>query len=95
MQEKLEHVNCDLCNSSETTLLFTKDDYKHVKCNSCGLIYVNPRLRHSKDNLDSFYASDEDPEGLIKSLLRRAYSARRQKDFLRRIEEDGKIQRIE
>jgi len=81
MQEKLEHVNCDLCNSNETTLLFTKDDYKHVKCNSCGLIYVNPRLRHSKDNLDSFYASDEDPEGLIKSLLHRAYSARRQKIF--------------
>ena len=81
MQEKLEHVNCDLCNSNETTLLFTKDDYKHVKCNSCGLIYVNPRLRYSKDNLDSFYASDEDPEGLIKSLLHRAYSARRQKIF--------------
>ena len=81
MQEKLEHVNCDLCNSNETTLLFTKDDYKHVKCNSCGLIYVNPRLRHSKDNLDSFYASDEDPEGLIKSLLHRAYSAKRQKIF--------------
>jgi len=81
MQEKLEYVNCDLCNNNETTLLFTKDDYKHVKCNTCGLIYVNPRLRHSKDNLDSFYASDEDPEGLIKSLLRRAYSARRQKIF--------------
>jgi len=81
MQEKLEYVNCDLCNNNETTLLFTKDDYNHVKCNSCGLIYVNPRLRHSKDNLDSFYASDEDPEGLIKSLLHRAYSARRQKIF--------------
>ena len=81
MHEKFEYVNCDLCNNNETTLLFTKDGYNHVKCNSCGLIYVNPRLRHSKDNLDSFYASNEDPEGLIKSLLHRAYSARRQKIF--------------
>ena len=97
MQEKLEHVNCDLCNSNETTLLFTKDDYKHVKCNSCGLIYVNPRLRHSKDNLDNFYASDEDPEGLIKSLLHRAYSARRQKIFcaeLKKMERYRKLDRI-
>jgi 2-polyprenyl-3-methyl-5-hydroxy-6-metoxy-1,4-benzoquinol methylase len=77
--------------------LFTKDDYKHVKCNSCGLIYVNPRLRHSKDNLDSFYASDEDPEGLIKSLLRRAYSAKRQKIFcaeLKKMERYRELNRI-
>lgn len=97
MQEKLEYVNCDLCNNNETTLLFTKDNYKHVKCNSCGLIYVNPRLRHSKDNLDSFYASDEDPEGLIKSLLRRAYSAKRQKIFcaeLKKMERYRDLNRI-
>ena len=81
MQEGLEYVNCNLCNNNETTLLFIKDGYRHVKCNSCGLIYVNPRLRHSRGNLDSFYASNEDPEGLIKSLLHRAYSARRQKIF--------------
>lgn len=81
METNFEYINCDLCGKNQTTPLFTKDDYKHVKCNSCGLIYVNPRLRHSKDNLDSFYASNEDPEGLIKSLLHRAYSARRQKIF--------------
>ena len=61
IQEKLEYVNCDLCNNNEAALLFTKDDYKHVKCNSCGLSYANPRLRQSKDNLDSFYASDGNP----------------------------------
>jgi 2-polyprenyl-3-methyl-5-hydroxy-6-metoxy-1,4-benzoquinol methylase len=81
MQENLEYVNYDLCEENETTLLFTKDGYKHVRCNSCGLIYVNPRLRHSKENLDSFYASDEDSDGLIESLLHRAYSVKRQKIF--------------
>ncbi|MFQ5686786.1 MAG: class I SAM-dependent methyltransferase [Candidatus Scalindua sp.] len=97
MHEKLEYVNCDLCNENKTTLLFTKDGYNHVKCNSCGLIYVNPRLRHSNDNLDSFYASNEDPEGLIKSLLHRAYSAKRQKIFcaeLKKMERYRKLNRI-
>lgn len=81
MQEKLEYVNCDLCKNNETTLLFEKDGYKHVKCNSCGLIYVNPRLKNTKENLDSFYVSDEDSDGLIKSLLNRDYSVKRQKIF--------------
>ena len=97
MQEGLEYVNCNLCNNNETTLLFTKDGYNHVKCNLCGLIYVNPRLRYSRGNLDSFYASNEDPEGLIKSLLHRAYSARRQKIFcaeLKKMERYRKLNRI-
>ena len=81
MQEDLEYVNCNLCNNNKTTSLFTKDGYKHVKCNSCGLIYVNPRTRHSKENLDNFYADEEDYDGLIESLLHRAYSVKRQKIF--------------
>ncbi len=97
MHEKLEYINCDLCKENETTLLFTKNGYNHVKCNSCGLIYVNPRLRHSKDNLDSFYGSDEGDGGLIKSLLHRAYSARRQKIFcaeLKKMERYRKLNRV-
>ncbi len=81
MQETLEYINCDLCGKHETTLLFTKDGYKHVRCNSCGLIYVNPRLRYSKEYLDNFYAYEEDYDGIIKSLLHRAYSVKRQKIF--------------
>ncbi len=81
MQETLEYINCDLCGKHETTLLFTKDSYKHVRCNSCGLIYVNPRVRPSKENLDSFYAYGENYDVLIESLRRRAYSVKRQKIF--------------
>jgi 2-polyprenyl-3-methyl-5-hydroxy-6-metoxy-1,4-benzoquinol methylase len=97
MQEALEYVNCDLCGNNKTTLLFIKDDYRHVKCNSCGLIYVNPRLKNSKETLDSFYASNTNSEGLIKSLLDRDYSVKRQKVFyaeLKKMERYRKLNRI-
>ncbi len=81
MQETLEYTNCDLCGNHETTLLFTKYGYKHVRCNSCGLIYVNPRVMNSKENLDSFYAYGENYDVLIEGLRRRAYSVKRQKIF--------------
>ncbi len=97
MQEELEYVNCNLCNNNETTYLFTKYGYKHVRCNSCGLIYVNPRLKNSKENLDSFYGSDEGDGGLIKKLFHRAYSAKRQKIFcaeLKKMERYRELNRI-
>jgi SAM-dependent methyltransferase len=48
---ELENVNCDICGSSKYTCLFEardyrfgyKEDYSFVKCNDCGLIYINPR----------------------------------------------------
>ncbi|HDY67170.1 MAG: class I SAM-dependent methyltransferase [Candidatus Scalindua sediminis] len=97
MQETLEYVNCDLCGDSKTTLIFIKDSFKHVRCNSCGLIYVNPRLKNSKETLDSFYASNTNSEGLIKSLLDRDYSVKRQKIFyaeLKKMERYRKLNRI-
>jgi 2-polyprenyl-3-methyl-5-hydroxy-6-metoxy-1,4-benzoquinol methylase len=97
MQETLEYINCALCGEHETTLLFTKDGYKHVRCNSCGLIYVNPRLRHSQENLDSLYESVEDYDGFIESLLHRAYSVKRQKIFcaeLKKMESYRQLNRI-
>ncbi len=81
MQEELEHVNCNLCNNNETTFLFTRYGYKHVRCDSCGLVYVNPRVKNSKENLDSFYEYGENYDGLIENLLHRAYSVKRQKIF--------------
>ena len=97
MQDKQEYINCDLCGKNQTTPLFIKDGYNHVKCNSCGLIYVNPRLKNSRENLDSFYGSDEGDGSLMKKLLHRAYSAKRQKIFsaeLKRTERYRKSNRI-
>lgn len=45
MKPVMETVDrCDLCGSSEQTLLFTKEGFRHVRCTSCGLVFVNPRL---------------------------------------------------
>lgn len=35
---------CDLCSGLEQDLLFVKEGFRHVRCRSCGLIFVNPRL---------------------------------------------------
>jgi 2-polyprenyl-3-methyl-5-hydroxy-6-metoxy-1,4-benzoquinol methylase len=38
-----EKVNCNLCGQDKPKFLFKKEGYNFVKCQNCGLIYVNPR----------------------------------------------------
>ncbi|NOG82654.1 MAG: methyltransferase domain-containing protein [Planctomycetes bacterium] len=97
MSKTIKYTNCNLCNSDETTLLFVKDGYNHVQCNSCGLIYVNPRLEDSQETLDSFYTSGADADTFIKNLFERAYSPKRQKIFsteIKKMERYRKLNRI-
>jgi len=42
-------TRCDLCGSSNDKLLFEKEGFRHVCCLTCGLVYVNPRLKFHKD----------------------------------------------
>jgi SAM-dependent methyltransferase len=44
------NVNCYNCNSSHSTLYATENGCNLVKCDGCGLLYVNPRL--SDDEID-------------------------------------------
>lgn len=47
---------CPSCGTAEYSVFCVKDSFVHKKCNSCGLVYVDPRM-----NLDatiSFYNSD-------------------------------------
>ena len=44
-----ETIPCDMCESLEHVLLFVKEGFRHVRCKSCGLVFVNPRL---SDHLD-------------------------------------------
>jgi 2-polyprenyl-3-methyl-5-hydroxy-6-metoxy-1,4-benzoquinol methylase len=37
-------VSCDLCGGDDHALLFVKEGFHHVRCRSCGLVFVNPRL---------------------------------------------------
>ena len=50
----LETVNCNLCGATDERLLFLKDGFRIVKCNSCGLIFVNPRPK--KEYLQKLYS---------------------------------------
>ena len=45
---------CDLCFGRDHDLLFLKEGFRHVRCRSCGLVFVSPRLaRHLEIQTDS------------------------------------------
>ena len=44
----MKQVNCILCNSKASKLLFRKNNLNIVKCPKCSLVYVNPRLSGSQ-----------------------------------------------
>ena len=50
---KLENTSCAVCGKSSETELFHKNSFRIVKCNECGLVYVNPRL--SKQDVSDLY----------------------------------------
>ncbi len=37
------HVSCDMCGGDDHSLVFVKEGFRHVRCTSCGLVFVNPR----------------------------------------------------
>jgi 2-polyprenyl-3-methyl-5-hydroxy-6-metoxy-1,4-benzoquinol methylase len=43
----LEEVSCYLCKSSNSTIVCEISGLKYQKCDSCGLVYVSPRLKES------------------------------------------------
>jgi SAM-dependent methyltransferase len=57
----MEYVNCNLCGLDDTRVLFTKKDkfrisedgFNVVKCQECGLFYINPRP--SLEEMGKFY----------------------------------------
>lgn len=36
---------CDVCGHDAFDLVFEKEGFRHVRCTSCGLVFVNPRLK--------------------------------------------------
>ncbi len=37
-------VPCNVCNGSDHSEMFNKEGFKHVRCDNCGHVFVNPRL---------------------------------------------------
>lgn len=48
----LHHKNCIVCENKEFELLLTKENYKYIKCENCGLIFVNPTPILTKEEMD-------------------------------------------
>lgn len=75
MSIELESVKCDLCSSSNNTLLLQARDYRYghpemfniVKCNNCELIYINPRP--TAESVSKLYEADYAPEEITDTSL--------------------------
>lgn len=73
MNFRLEYVNCGLCRGDKYTNLFKARDYRFgrkeysvVKCNNCGLIYIDPRP--TIESMLKFYGEDYTPENNLQNL---------------------------
>lgn len=74
---EFEDINCVLCGSRDTKLVFRRKDYLFntvsepfniVKCRKCSLVYVNPRPAESKIHeyyKEEYYQTDISPEKLL------------------------------
>ena len=58
---------CPLCNSDDTSLLFNKLGFNHVRCRNCDLVYVNPILKEEK--LHNFYLDEESYNNVLTNKL--------------------------
>lgn len=58
-----EYTICNLCGSNRASTVFTKGYVKVVRCKSCGLTYLNPRLKY--DKLLEFYSEGENEEANV------------------------------
>ena len=75
----LEYVNCNLCKVDDRELLFTKNNYRLVRCKKCGLIYINPRI--AGEQLKVSYAGDYS----LGYIAKKASKRRRAKRIVKRI----------
>lgn len=79
---KLEFVACNICKKNDYKVYLKKDTFTIVKCQNCGLIYVNPRLNENEllKIYDDLYFTGERRYGIEdyfgrgrKSAQKRAY----------------------
>ena len=66
-------VRCDLCDGATSDLLFDKEGFRHVRCRSCGLVFVNPRLKSHLEWQKSSGTGTMGESLLTRSQLRRIH----------------------
>lgn len=67
----LVSVPCDLCGDEDHTVLFVKEGFPHVRCNRCGLVFVNPRSAAHLESQRTGGTGAMGEEALTPSQLRR------------------------
>lgn len=53
--EYAEYIDCPVCGSSDFEEWFEKDWFRHVRCQNCSMVYLNPRMNMVATH--SFYNS--------------------------------------
>lgn len=51
-----QHIDCSVCGSNESHIVFQKDWFRFCKCNDCSMVYLNPRLNEKATY--AFYNSE-------------------------------------
>lgn len=54
--EYAEYISCPVCGSSNSSLWFEKDWFRHVRCVNCSMVYMNPRMNRTATH--AFYNSN-------------------------------------
>jgi 2-polyprenyl-3-methyl-5-hydroxy-6-metoxy-1,4-benzoquinol methylase len=44
LEKEFEKISCPLCGNAQEKFLFSKNNFRIVRCEHCTLVYVNPRL---------------------------------------------------
>jgi 2-polyprenyl-3-methyl-5-hydroxy-6-metoxy-1,4-benzoquinol methylase len=60
----LHYNNCNICGNYKTSLIAVQNDYRFVRCESCGLVYMNPRP--DADELKTIYDTYHQRNGKVK-----------------------------
>ncbi len=84
-----EYVNCNLCGTDDTELLFIKDDCKIVKCKKCSLVYINPRIgeerrreKYRGDYSLGYIAKEASKRKRARKIIKRILKFKRRGKFL-------------
>jgi SAM-dependent methyltransferase len=73
----MEHVVCANCGQDKTTVVLTKWGYCIVRCDNCGLAYVNPRAFAVEPDTyfeGAYLSTIEQPDGKLISGIKEIYA---------------------
>ena len=100
----MDFVRCDFCGADDSTLVFALRDFqldlpgefKLVRCNQCGLLYLNPRpswdelVRHYPLHYKPYAKSTGEATNILGQWVQR-YGMRRRRRAVARLRPEGRL----